>query len=312
MALDERRSESRLANRVSDRTWLFLAGAALAAIFLWGYWSTLGTLVHAWNHQPDYSHGFLVPGLAALLLWAARDSFPGVRLHAAWGGLALILVSMILRAAAGYYYLPQVDAWSMPLWIAGVVWLFGGWQVARWSLPAILFLYFMVPLPYRLERLLSLPLQSVATKLSTWTLQCLCQPAIAEGHTIHIGAHRLEVEEACSGLRMLVGVSALAVAYTLLIRNSWLERALLLASVVPVALAANAARIAATGLLYQYVSSHAGKRFSHDFAGWAMILIAVGLFGAVLWYLRHLLPERETMQMGELLRRPARYDGVAS
>jgi exosortase len=275
--------------------------AVLAGVFLWSYWSTLGELVSAWNDNPDYSHGFLVAPLAAFFLWASRDRLPRPARHVVWWGIALLALSVVLRAGASYYYLTQVDAWSIPLWIAGVIWVFAGWQVARWSLPAVLFLYFMVPLPYRMEHLLSLPLQTIATRLSAWTLQCLGQAAVVEGHTIHLGAHRLEVEQACSGLRMLVGVAALAVAYTLLVRQSWLERVLLLASVIPVALAANVARIAITGLLYQYVSSEAGQRFAHDFAGWTMIVLAVALFAGMLTYLRRLLPEREIIEMADLL-----------
>ena len=145
--------------------------------------------------------------------------------------------------------------------------MIGGWPLARWSLIATLFLYFMIPLPFRAERWLSLPLQGAATYLSTWTLQCLGQPAIAEGHTIHLGTHQLEVEQACSGLRMLIGITGLAVAYTQIVRKAWWEQALLLLAVVPVALAANTARIAATALLYQFVSGEAAQKFGHDFAG---------------------------------------------
>jgi exosortase len=275
---------------------------ALAVTFLWAYWSTIGELVTTWNNEPDYSHGFLVPVLAGFFLWSARDRFPGFQFQFAWPGLLLVLLSLALRLTAGFYYIPQFDGWSIPLWIAGVVWMFGGWSLARWAMPAVLFLYFMVPLPFRVERMLSLPLQTTATSLSVWALQCLGQPAIDEGHTIHLGMHRLEVEQACSGLRMLVGILALAVAYLLVFPKSWWERALLLASVVPVAMAANTIRIVATGLLYQYVSGDAGKKFTHDFAGWTMIVIAAALFGGVLWYLKKLLPEHETMQVGELLR----------
>ena len=278
-----------------------VAGTLLGVSFFWAYWSTLAYLVTAWNNEPDYSHGFLVPLLAVFFLWTDRDRCPGLSERIAWAGLLLVLLSIASRVTASYYFLPQIDAWSIPLWIAGVVWMLGGWLLARWSLPSILFLYFMVPLPYRMERWLSLPLQTLATKLSAAMLQCLGQPALAEGHTIHLGAHQLEVEQACSGLRMLVGITALAVAYILMFRNTWWERLLLLASVFPIALAVNTTRIAATGLLYQHVSSEAGKTFSHDFAGWAMIVLAVVLFAGVLWYLRHLFPEKETTKVGDLL-----------
>ena len=138
----------------------------------------------------------------------------------------------------------------------------------------------MVPLPFRVERWLSLPLQGVATNLSCWILQALGQPALAEGHVIVLGNYRLEVEQACSGLRIFVGILALAFAYVIVVRRAWWEKALLLASAIPIALLANAARIVVTGLLYQYVSGEAAKKFAHDAAGWVMILFAAGLVRA--------------------------------
>ena len=80
------------------------------------------------------------------------------------------------------YYLDAADGWSILLWVGGVVWFLGGWRVFRWSLPAVVFLWFMVPLPFRMEHALSRPLQHAATHASCWILQCLGQPALAEGN----------------------------------------------------------------------------------------------------------------------------------
>jgi exosortase len=166
-----------------------------------------------------------------------------------------------------------------------------------WSSPAIAFLFFMIPLPFGVERMLSLPLQRIAAILSTWTLQFLGQPAIAEGNTIWLNNINLEVEQACSGLRIFMGILALAYAYLILVRRARWERIFLIVSVIPVALAANCARIVATAFLYQYVSDAAAKRFSHDFAGWAMIPLAAFLFALVLWYVGALFREEEELDM---------------
>jgi exosortase len=110
----------------------------------------------------------------------------------------------------------------------------------------------MVRLPFRVELGLSLPLQTVATQMSCFVLQLLGQPAMAEGHTIYLGQYALEVEQACSGLRIFIGVAALAFACVAIVRRIWGEKAVLLASVIPIALVANVTRIVSTGLLYQY------------------------------------------------------------
>lgn len=287
------------------RPYVVLTAVLLGGSFLWAYWPTLVQLVHAWDSQPDYSHGFFVAPLAVYFLWARRERFPDLAPGLAWGGLVVILASMAFRYLAGKYYIEAVDGWSIILWVAGVVWLLAGWRVLAWAWPAIAFLVFMVPLPWRAEHMLSYPLQRIATKLSTWTLQCLGQPAIAEGNTIWLNETRLEIEQACSGLRIFVAIIALCFAYLILFHRPWWQRVLLVASIAPVALVANATRIVATGLLGQYVSGEAAHKFTHDVSGWVMIPFAAGLFALVLVYLDRLVREVEIVDMGAILRQAA-------
>jgi exosortase len=151
--------------------------------------------------------------------------------------------------------------------------------------------------------MLSLPLQRVATKISCWVLQTLGQPALAEGNMILLGETQLEVGQACSGLRIFVGIFALAFAYVIIVRRPWWEKALLFASIIPIALIANSARIVTTGLLWQYTSGEIATKFSHDVAGWVMIPLAAGLFALVLWYLGKAVREVEVVNVGAVLGR---------
>jgi eight transmembrane protein EpsH (proposed exosortase) len=278
-------------------------GLIVLAVGTWAYFPTLQEIVTAWNQEADYSHGYLVIPMAILFLWLQRKAFPGISEGGwLWGGL-LVLVSVSMRLLAGTYFIEAVDAWSLLLWLAGCVTILFGWPVLRWSAPSIAFLIFMIPLPFRVEGLLSLPLQRIATKISCWGLQLLGQPAIAEGNTILVGDHQLEVAQACSGLRLFVSILALGIAYLMLVRRSWWERLVLLAAVVPIAIVANSARIIATGLLYEFASSETAHRFSHDLAGWAMIPFAALLFWLVLWYLGKLFQEHEQLGVENLVRR---------
>ena len=280
-----------------------VAVGLLAAVFLWSYWPTLRALVNLWDHVQDYSHGYLVPPLAVAFLWARRDRMPAMAGGLAWQGLLLVAFSVAMRVAGAWYYIDSLDGWSIPMWVAGVVWLFLGRAMFWWSLPSVLFLWFMVRLPFRVELGLSLPLQTIATEMSCWVLQLLGQPALAESHTIYLGDHTLEVEQACSGLRIFIGIAALAFAYVVIVRRKLWEKAVLVVSVIPIALIANVTRVVSTALLYQYVSGEAAKKFSHDLAGWIMILYAAGLFSLVLWYLGRLVRELEPVEMDALVRR---------
>src|ERR1700733_13329694 len=194
-----------------------------------------------------------------------------------------------MRLVGARFYLPELDSCSLPIWVGGVCWLLGGSRFLLWASPSLVFLFFMVPLPASIETLLSRPLQSLATSLSTWTLQSLGQPAIAEGTTILLGDNVLEVERACSGLRMFYGIFALAVATIIVTRARWNVALCLLAAVAPVAILANTIRITTTGFLYEFASTESAKRFSHDLAGILMIVLAIVFFMLVLWIAQRIL-----------------------
>ena len=288
-------------NRPLQATWILLA--ALLATLLWSYWPTLSGLRTAWNNEPDYSHGYFVVPLALWFLWARRDQFPagGVR-PALFAGMVLILLAGILRIQGALFFLGAVDGWSMLVWLCGAVLLFAGWKVLWWCLPSIAFLWFMIPMPYTLERMFRLPLQAVATQISTTALLILGQPAIAEGNTIRIGEATFGIAEACSGLRIFVGVAALAFAFVILSHRSWLVKGLLIASVLPVTLIANSTRIVATCLLQLNVSSEISKKFSHDISGFVMIPFAAVLLGLVLWYAGLVFREVQVASVKDIVR----------
>jgi exosortase len=160
----------------------------------------------------------------------------------------------------------------------------------------------MVPLPFKAEQFLSLELQRVATRISCWMLQFLGLPALAQGNVIHIGDVPLTVAEACSGLRIFVSIVALAFAYSVLVRRPWWIKALLFASVVPIALIANAVRVTLIGVLYTVIESEEGRQRSHDVAGLLVIPLAAALMGLFLWYLGKLIVEVRVVSQKELLR----------
>ena len=135
----------------------------------------------------------------------------------------------------------------------------------------------MVPLPYRAQAVLGGTLQRVATGASTYALQTLGVPAVAEGNVILLSEARLGVVEACNGLNMLVTFFALATGVAILSRRDWAERVVLVLSAVPIAVVANGVRITATGLLFEANRSDLARVVFHDLAGWLMMPLAVGI-----------------------------------
>ena len=271
-----------------------------------------------WGTQPDYSHGFLVIPAAAYFAWVRRATRPPLAMRLNTLGLVLLAVSVALRGANSLLFIGALDGWSLPFWAAGAACLLGGLPFLRWLLPSIGFLAFMIPLPYRIEGALSLPLQRVATQLTCWLLECLGEPAVADGNVVMIHDTRLLVAEACSGLRIFISVFAIAYAFCVLTSTSsgkstdlapsawrpWWSRCAVLAGVLPVAVVANALRIAATGLLKVHGSDALAERFAHDFSGWAMLPLALLLMYLVLWYADGLLLASEALLPHQVIAAP--------
>ncbi len=269
------------------------------------YWPTLMQLVRTWDREPDYSHGFLVVPLAVWFLWLRRASFPGLGRSSPLLAVFLLSMSLGLRFLGDRFFFTFMDGWSIVPWAAAVAAALGGWPLLRWSLPSIGFLIFMVPLPFRFEGELSAPLQRIATKISTTALQILGQSAFNEGNVILLGEEKLEVAQACSGLRLFMSVLALTYAFITVIARPWWEKLMLALAAIPIAIVSNSARIVVTGLIYEYTKSESIRRMAHDSAGWGMILFAAAVFGLLLWYLKHLIVEEETVEIDSIVRRAA-------
>ena len=266
--------------------------AAAAAAFVtlaavgWAYADVFAALARRWDADPQYSHGWLVPLIAAGVLWVRRGMLAEVSPRPAWWGLAILAAGLGLRWYAVRVFAEWFEHLSLVVVALGVAATVGGRGGLRWAWPACLFLTFMLPLPYRLEVAAREPLRSAATAGSTYLLQTVGIPAFAEGNVIRAGEDvRIDVVEACSGLRMLMVFFSLTTAAALFSsgRPLW-QRGLMVASAVPIAIAANVARIAATGLLY-YAGRGEGAELLHDHAEILMVPLALALLGAFLWVL---------------------------
>ena len=167
--------------------------------------------------------------------------------------------------------------------------LAGGRSLAVAAAPAVGFLIFMVPLPYELERNVGGPLKVVATQASTYLLQTIGLPAIAEGNLILIDEVRLGVVDACSGLKMLMTFAAFAVGAALTLDRTRFEKLMILLGVVPIAVAVNVLRITATGVAHTLTADKATLGFVHDLHGWLMMPAGLGLLAIQLWALTRLV-----------------------
>ena len=138
----------------------------------------------------------------------------------------------------------------------------------------LLFLFFMVPLPATLFYAVAFPLQNLAARNAAWTLDLLGVPVLLDGNVIHLSQISLGVTEACSGIRSLISLLAVAVAWAALTLPGIWAMAVLVAAVVPITILANAGRVVATGLIGQWFGVEYAQGFFHTFSGWLVFLFA--------------------------------------
>jgi len=252
---------------------LLLLGASVG----WGYWPVLTEMADKWVSDPQYSHAYLVPVFSVYLLWRARKDAPQEADGPAWWGVAFLLGAVLLRLAGAIFGYAWLQAYSLIPVLWGTALLLGGWPAFRWSCWPSAFLFFMIPLPFRIEILLSQPLQRLATSLSVYALQALGWPAFQEGNVIVLNAHRIGVVTACNGLGMLILFFALAAGVATLLQRPWIDRVVVVLSAAPIAIFSNVIRIVVTTMLYDAVGTYWGDLLFHDLAGWIMMPIALGL-----------------------------------
>ena len=229
--------------------------------------------------KPDYSHGFLVPAFSVYLAWMWRVWAPT---EIAWpdplglafivGGAALFLVAGLTNTGKEW-----LQGLSLVINLCGATLLLGGTVALRWLWPSLAFLLFMFPLPYSVEVTLGWPLQKVAAIATEFVLQTIGYPTYREGMILHCQDHFLEVKNACNGLSMLLTFFTLSAGMAIVIRRPWLDKVIILFSAVPIAILSNVVRIALTGVLYNEAGKELGDRVFHDFAGWMMMPLALGI-----------------------------------
>jgi exosortase len=258
-----------------------LAAIGLAAALLACYVPVLRALLALWAEVPYYSYGFLVPIFSAYLAWDARTDVGRQPLAPAPRGLMLVAVGVAVLAAgyrAGSVTLQTV---SLPVALAGLLIATLGIPRTRTLAFPLVFLVFMTPLPDGVLPALSMPLQQVAAATSEWLLWLVGVPVAREGLFLTLPSVRLEVTEACNGLRFLLAMIVVGGAFAGMTQTGWRRRALVMVAAVVAALVANCLRVAGTGMLAELYGHEVAGGFYHIVWGkiiYAAMLLPFGLF----------------------------------
>lgn len=271
--LDATNSGSQVSGGVRLRT---IAPWALLALLALGlYWRVLLKLVHDWYYVPDFSHGFLIPFFVGYVVWMKRQEIRATPVKTDWTGVAIVALSMVTLLTGIYGADLFLSRISLILLMIGCVWTFTGTAMLRVLAFPIAVLLLAIPFPAIIFNRITFPLQIFASKIAANALPSFGVPVLREGNVIQLPAIKLEVAEACSGIRSLMTLFAVAVMYGYFVEKSTAKRWLLAFAAIPIAVAANAVRIIGTGICVQYMGPDRALGFFHEFSGWLMFVVSM-------------------------------------
>ena len=243
----------------------------LLLLAAWLYGPLAFRLAKEWWQDPNYTHGFFVPVFSLFLVWEARAKLAALRSKPSWAGLVIFLfalIALMLGTICSEFFLARI---SVLLLISGTVVFLAGWEhLCVISFP-LAFLILMIPSATIFSQI-TFPLQIIASKTASFLLMLAGVPVLREGNILLLPNARLEVAEACSGVRSLFSLISLSVIYGYLAERKIAVRVLITVMTIPISVLANALRIAVTGLVVQYWGIEGAQGTLHLLAGWVIFI----------------------------------------
>jgi len=267
----------------SDNTvWRFpwssiVAALAAAAVCLRLFWDGLIQMYGWWLASPEYSHGLLIPPVAAFLIWQQKDRLGRLAFRGSWWGVAVVLLGgffLMLGQFATIYTLVQ---YAYVLTLSGLVLAFTGTRPFRLLFVPLLILLFMIPLPQFLLANLSTKLQLLSSRLGVDFMRLFDISVFVEGNVIDLGGYKLQVAEACDGLRYLFPLMTLGFLMSYFYKGSNWKRIVLFISSIPITVLMNSFRVGTIGVMVEHWGIAMAEGFLHEFQGWAVFMLSAGL-----------------------------------
>lgn len=270
-------------NSLNDLRWWRLHGLANSGPFwivvsvlsmLAVYWTGLSSLLEVWE-RPEYSHGYLIPLIAAYLFLTRMSTLENVQADLGVSrvpGVCLILLALAVGVLGNLVNIPDISTYGFIICAAGLVLVvFGTRQGLQLWVPMV-YLVFMLPLPNFLYWPLSIKLQMFSSEIGVGIISLFGVPVFLDGNIIDLGVYKLQVAEACSGLRYLFPLASFGFLFAVLYKGPFWHKLLLFVSSVPITVAMNCLRIGIIGVLVdRYGIAHA-EGFLHAFEGWVIFV----------------------------------------
>lgn len=268
---------------------LAAAGLVLGALLL-VYWSVLTGLVADWSNDDNYSHGFFIVPLAIYFAWERRAKILAAPLQPSMFGLVIVAGSLFLLIAGllgAELFLSRV---SIVLTLTGAILFLFGWPMLRVLAFPLAFMLLMIPLPALIFNKIAFPLQLLASHVGEYSVRSLDIPILREGNVLILANAKLEVAEACSGIRSLVSLFTLGIVFGYFVDHRVWVRTFIALSAIPVAILANGLRVASAGVAAHNYGTAGVEGLFHEFSGWVVFVVAFLMMFALQRLLQRLTP----------------------
>jgi exosortase D (VPLPA-CTERM-specific) len=254
--------------------WATLAIACFLALF----WNGIASLFEAWL-RPEYSHGYLIPFIAAALFALKAKELPPSSLDGRDRliGISLVASGAVVGLFGNLASIPDIITYGMLICIGGFIVSLLGLAGARKVWPAWIYLFFMLPLPNFLYWPLSIKLQFLSSEIGVWLIKLLGIPVFLDGNIIDLGIYKLQVAEACNGLRYLFPLASFGFLFASIYSGANWKKVVLFLSTIPITIGMNSFRIAVIGVLVNSYGIKQAEGFLHFFEGWVIFIACIAL-----------------------------------
>lgn len=280
--------------RTNVGTWAFmlLVATMLTVMFFDG----LSELVRVWDKYEEYSYGYIIPFITLFLIWQRKDRLEQLELPGSWLGLPLAVMGVALFVVGNLSTLYLLVQYAFLILLTGLALAFTGRDGFRLIRTPLLLLIFMVPLPAFLFQELSQQLQLVSSVIGVGFIRLFGISVFLEGNVIDLGSFKLQVVEACSGLRYLFPLMTLGFIAAYFFQGPFWKRAVIFLSTIPITVFMNSLRIGVIGILVEYWGKSMAEGFLHDFEGWAVFMASTGVLILEMWALARFSAQRRSLQ----------------
>ena len=261
-----------------NRTGLMLLAVVILAS-LPVFWLGFRSLAASWV-TPEYSYGPLIPVISLYLFLRELRRGPATDPNVAANrtpGVLLIVASLALAILGNLVRIPDVVTYALIFWTGGLVLVCFGWAEGRTHWAPVLHLIFMLPLPQFVYWKLTIMLQLISSQLGVWFVELAGVPVFLEGNVIDLGVYKLQVAEACSGLRYLFPILSFSYLFAILYRGPMWHKAVLLLAAAPLTVFMNSFRIGVIGVLVNSYGIGQAEGFLHFFEGWVIFGACIGM-----------------------------------